>query len=95
MNSGSFCAHDLFARAGGLGVSPARVYAVLVQSPGPLSAAKIVAATHLKPRTVQKALQALADPRRNLAVNTSDGWICGPANIDELAQHRGSTGKAA
>ena len=95
MNSGSFLAHDLFARAGGLGVSPARVYAVLVQSPGPLSMAKIVAATHLKPRTVQKALRALADTRRNLAVKTSDGWICGPADIDELAQHRGSTGKGA
>jgi len=53
MTSGVFCTHDLFARGGGLGVSAARVYAVLVQSPGPLSAAKIVAATHLKPRTVQ------------------------------------------
>jgi hypothetical protein len=95
MTSGVFCTHDLFARGGGLGVSAARVYAVLVQSPGPLSTAKIVAATHLKPRTVQIALRALADPRRNLAVKTSDGWICGPADIDELAQHRGSTGKGA
>ena len=39
----------------------------------------------------QNALRVLADPR-NLAVKKSDGWIRGPANIDELAQLRGSTG---
>src|SRR5674476_25174 len=89
------CTSTAYTRAGLTPSPPARVYAVLVQSPGPLSMAKIVAATHLKPRTVQKALRTLADPRRNLAAKTSDGWICGPADIDELAQHRGSTGKGA
>ena len=88
---GVLLTHDLFARGGGLGAAAARAYETL--SDWPRSTTQLAEMTNVHLRSVQRALPRLA--ARDLAVETSGGWIRGAANIDEVAKRRGSAGAGA
>ena len=90
-HGGVFVTHDVFARGGGLGVTPARIYEAL--STVPTSTANLAAAANVRRRSAQRALAGLAD--RGLAVNGLGGWTRGPASVDEVAERRGSAGAGA